>query len=115
METSTKEISQQFSSGNFPFCYAYFSDDITWTIVGNNAVIGKKQVISFCNKMMEEMASSTLNNTNIIAAENNIAIEGYCNYTDADNKACKVTYCDVYKFLNDKIISITSYCIDKKL
>jgi limonene-1,2-epoxide hydrolase len=115
MEASTKEISQQFSSGNFPFCYAYFADDIIWTIVGNKAVIGKEQVVAFCDKMMEEIASSTLNNTNIIAAENNIAIEGYCDYTDADNKACQIIYCDVYKFADDKISSITSYCIDKRL
>ncbi len=115
MEITSKEISQQFSQGNFPFCYNHFADGITWNIVGDKIVTGKEQVIAFCDKMMGEIASSTLINSNVIATDNNIAIEGYCNYTDADNKACQVTYCDVYKFQDDKLSSITSYCINRKL
>ncbi len=115
MKISKQGISEQFSKGNFPFCYEYFSDAVQWNIIGSDIMNDKQVVIAYCDKMMIEMNSSTLNNTNIIAVKDNVVIEGYCNYTDADNKSCKVSYCDIYHFNNDQLANITSYCIDKKL
>ncbi len=83
--------------------------------MGDKMVTDKQQVIAFCDKMMVEMASSVLNNTNIIGESDKIAIEGFCDYTDGDNQPYKVSYCDVYRFENNKISSITSYCINKKV
>ena len=111
MKPTIKEISEQFSKGNFPFCYDHFADDIEWKIIGAKTSKGKEDTVAYCEKMMIEMATSTLNNTNIIAEHNHIVIEGYCNFTDADNNPGEVAYCDVFHFENQKIMKITSYCI----
>ncbi len=115
MRVTNKETSQQFSEGNFPFCYEYFANDIEWKVVGNEITKGKENVISHCNKMMIEMATSMFKNTNIIAEKDNIVIEGICNYTYTGHNSGEVAYCDIFSFENDKIISITSYCIEKKI
>ena len=115
MKATNKEISQQFSEGNFPFCYEYFAADIEWEVIGNEITKSKKNVILQCDKMMKEITPSALKNTNIIAGNENVVIEGICNYTDADNKPAELAYCDVFRFENDKIASITSYCIEKKI
>lgn len=115
MKTTNKEISQQFSEGNFPFCYEYFADNIEWKLAGNETTKSKENVILSCDKMMKEMIPSALKNTNIIEEKENIAIEGICNYTNADNKAAEMAYCDIFRFDNDKIVSITSYCVEKKI
>ena len=114
MNATNKEICQQFSEGNFPFCYNYFADNVEWDLVGSNTAKGKNNVIEYCDKMMTEMAATTLQNTNIIGESEHIAIEGICSYTDADSNPAEVAYCDVFRFANNKIVSITSYCIEKK-
>ncbi len=112
MATTIKEICTEFSKGNFNAVYEHFSDAIQWHIIGGKTITGKEQVTEFCNKMHEEMSSSQLTNTGIIVEGNRVAIEGYCNYTNAENKPAQVQYCDVYHFEQDKIKTITSYCID---
>ena len=111
MKENNKEVSHEFSKGNFPFCYEYFADNIEWKIVGNKTLKGKENVVVYCNEMMAETAACTFNNTNVITENNSIVIEGNCQFTDADNKPGEVTYCDVFLFENDKVSNITSYCI----
>ena len=115
MKATFKEICEQFSEGNFPFCYEYFSPDIEWKIAGGESTKTREHVIAYCDKMMKEMTASTLKNTNIVAQNEDVAIEGICYYTNSDNRARKLMYCDVFHFKNDRIASITSYCIESKV
>ena len=115
MQPTYKEIAEQFSKGNFSFCYSHFGDEVEWKIIGSDSVKGKNEVIAQCEKMTTEIGSSTLNNLNTISENELIAIEGNCHYIGPDEKAGEVRYCDVYRFENSKIASITSYCIDTKV
>jgi ketosteroid isomerase-like protein len=111
MTTIIKKISEEFSEGNFSAAFGHFDDNIQWEIVGDKIVKGKEDVIEFCNKMTAEMASSQLDNTNIVTENDRVAIEGNCKYVNAEHKPAQVRYCDVYTFENEKIKGITSYCI----
>jgi ketosteroid isomerase-like protein len=114
MET-TKKLSEEFSKGNFEFCYNYFTDDIQWNIVGGSIIKSKDAVIAYCNKMIVEMAGSKLNNTNYIGGDDSlIAVQGYCDYVKENNGPGRVEYCDVYRFNGEKLQEITSYCIEIK-
>ena len=112
MTTTITEIAAEFSKGNFEAACPHFDENVCWEIVGDKAVKGKSDVADFCGKMTTEIAGSQLVNTNIIVAGNNVAIEGNCHYTNADNKQAQVQYCDIYCFENGKIRTITSYCIN---
>lgn len=61
--------------------------------------------------MLIEIASSELVNDSIIETPDQIVIEGKCRYFDAEGKEAFVHYCDIYRFENDIIKTITSYCI----
>jgi len=111
METANRFISEKFSSGDFAAVYPYFSDAIEWNIVGNQVVKGKTEVVDFCNKMRIEMAGSELVNERIIETSDQIVIEGKCRYFNIEGKESFVHYCDIYLFENDKIKTISSYCI----
>ncbi|MDQ6813042.1 MAG: hypothetical protein M3040_04835 [Bacteroidota bacterium] len=50
MAPTNKEISEQFSAGNFSFCYPYFADEVEWKIVGNKSVKDRENVILNANK-----------------------------------------------------------------
>lgn len=114
MTTVTKQISKEFSKGNFPFTYNYMAEDVQWNVVGASVIKGKEAVIAHCNKMLGDMDGSVLTNTKHIVGEDSIATEGYCDYSN-DGKPGRVEYCDVYKFDGEKLQGITSYCIEIKL
>ena len=109
--TEIQNICAEFSKGNFPAAYDHFAADIQWKIVGDKIVRGKELMAAFCDKMLQEMEGSILSNTNVIIQDNHIAIEGNCNYTNENNEPAQVEYCDVYLCDQEKIKSITSYCI----
>lgn len=113
MKKINQKVSEEFSKGNFEFAFPHFADDIKWNVVGASAIKGKDEVIAHCKKMQVEMAGSTLTNTKHTIGEDSIATEGYCNYEN-DGKPGRVEYCDVYRFAEDKLQQITSYCIEIK-
>ncbi|MEJ7681863.1 MAG: nuclear transport factor 2 family protein [Segetibacter sp.] len=111
---TTNKLSEEFSKGNFEFCYNHFTDDIQWNIVGADIIKGKDAVIAYCDKMLTEMDGSKLNNTNYIGDNGFIAVQGYCNYIKENSEPGKLEYCDVYRFDGEKLQEITSYCIELK-
>lgn len=111
METTNYSLSQKFSGGDFPAVYPWFTEDIEWQLIGSRIVKGKADVIEFCNNMLVEMEGAELTNDDVIEAAGRIVIEGKCRYRDADGKEAVVNYCDLYRFEQNKIKTITSYCI----
>ena len=109
---SLKEVSDAFSKGEFTSVYEYFDDHIKWNIVGSPPIISKVSVTAHCNKMLSEIASSTMNNTNYIVSDNTVVVQGYCSYTNQDNTPGRVEYCDIFRFNNTKLQEITSYIIE---
>ena len=61
--------------------------------------------------MMTEMDASSLYNINVIAENNYVAIEGNCNFTNEEGEAESVEYCDIFRFEEEKIKTITSYLV----
>lgn len=113
MQPTNKQICREFSSGNFKFSYDYLSDDIQWNIVGDKILSGKDNVIEFCNKTAEYISGviTKFNIINLIEEDNCIAIDGTAEFINKENVTTNVSSCDLYNFKNNKIQSITSYCI----
>ncbi len=111
MTIENKKISEEFSKGNFPATYNHFADDIEWRIIGDKMISGRENSIAFCTKMMSEIGSSTLNNINVIAENDYVVIEGNCHFINEEGKAAVVEYCDVFRFEEGKIKTITSYLV----
>jgi len=57
------------------------------------------------------MDGAELINTNTIEDTNNIAIQGECNFLNANNQREKLKYVDIYHYKGEKITTITSYGI----
>lgn len=108
-----RQLSEEFSKGNFEVAFPHFAEHIQWNIVGASSIKGKEAVITHCKIMGKEMAGSVLTNTKHIVGEDSAATEGYCQYSN-DGKPGRVEYCDVYKFTGGKLQEITSYCIEIK-
>ena len=114
MNTINQDISEAFSKGNFEFAFPHFAGDIEWHVVGASVIKGKEAVISYCEKMAEEMTGSVLTTTKHIIGEHAIATEGYCDYIN-EGKPGRVEFCDIYSFEGEKLKEITSYVVEVKL
>lgn len=117
MQSLQKQISLEFSGGNFEFAYPYLADDVFFNIVGNELVTGKKALIDFCNKTAQYFTQVTtkFNLDNVIADDNCVAINGTAEfYVAKDDRTNYISSCDVYKFKDGMLKEITSYCISTK-
>jgi ketosteroid isomerase-like protein len=112
MQPTKQEISNEFSRANFSFCYEHFTNNVEWKIIGDRTLKGKEDVIAFCEQMSSEIIGSTFNNFNAVTENDYIVIEGKCEYTSGDKQPGHVSYCDIFRFDDKKISSITSYCIE---
>lgn len=113
MKATIKQISTEFSNGNFKFCYAYLANNIVWNIVGDKIVKGKEGVIEFCNKTAQYFSevATTFNMHTIIVDGDCVAIDGTAEFINQEGKATHISSCDVYRFTNGQLLNITSYCI----
>ena len=110
-----REISETFSKGKFNETYAFFANDVCWNIIGDKKIIGKENVVEYCNKMQLEIGKTVLNNLQIIEDKNCVAINGFCEYVNETKLPGKVEYCDVYTFEELQLKEINSYRIDVKI
>lgn len=111
---SNKQICEEFSMGNFEFSFMFLSEDIKWNIVGDKYLNGKDSVIDFCNKTAEyfNRCKAEFSTKNIIIDQDFVVIEGTAVFTDREKKSTHISSCDIYRFNDDMLVEITSYCIE---
>lgn len=110
-------IAEAFSNGEFQIVIPYLDKSIIWTVVGENQYIGKQAVIDNCLLVENYFNSVTTNfeTLNIIADNNKIVINGTAEFMRNNNQISLVSACDIYEFNSEnKIVGITSYCIQHK-
>lgn len=117
MKLTLSQIAASFSGGDFEKAYPYFSDNITWDIVGENSFTGKKAVIENCEQVAAYFKSvaTRFTTAHIIADNNRVAINGTAEFLRDGTRVAFVWACDVYEFNEQQELEkITSYCIQEK-
>lgn len=112
------EIAIAFSNGDFHKCFNFITDETIWNTPGAQHLLGKESIIAFCNKTSAYFNSLTTNfkQLNVIENDRCVAINGTAEFIRGEQLVSFVSSCDVYEFTpENKIISITSYCITKNL
>lgn len=111
------EIAKAFSNGQFEKLYPYFSDKISWDVVGENSFAGKEAVVQNCEQTAAYFKSVTTNfrTENIVVGDKCVAIDGTAEFLREGKRIAFVQACDVYNF-NERheLEKITSYCIQDK-
>ncbi len=102
------KISEEFANGNLEFAGAYLADDIKWTILGDNPIAGKEQVLEV-SKMSQLQSFPAITIKNVIAQENYVVIESSGRATTKSGKPYNQSYCDIFRFENEQLQEITTY------
>jgi ketosteroid isomerase-like protein len=103
-----KEISEEFAKGNMEFVEPYLSDDIKWNIIGENSIIGKEQVLEV-SKMLQLESFPVITIKNIVAEGNYVVVESTGVAKTKEGKPYNQTYCEIFRFINNKVQEITTY------
>jgi hypothetical protein len=90
------------------------ADEIKWSIVGMEELVGRDAVISRCAAAAKflETVSPTITKLEINRAETFVAVEGAAQFQDQENQNSSVTSCDVFHFSDGQFVEITSYVIE---
>jgi len=110
-------IAQAFSNGDFEKTYPFIAENAVWTVIAENAFMGKQAIIDHCEQVASYFKSVTTDfkTLNIIADGNKVAISGTAEFLRDGTSLNFVSACDIYEFdANNQILNITSYCIEEK-
>lgn len=108
-----EELNKAFARNDTDFIAEKVTDDIKWSIIGDQTIEGKEAFVQALNNMAaEEPMELTIHH--IITHGKEASVDGIMKQP-SDNKA--YAFCDVYKFSgfkNPKITEMTSYVIEVK-
>lgn len=102
------KVSVEFTKGNLEFAGAYLADNIKWNILGENSITGKEQVLEV-SKMLQLESFPVITIKNVVAEGDYVVIESTGRAKTKSGKPYNQTYCDVFKFQDEKLQGITTY------
>jgi hypothetical protein len=103
MGLTIDQIAEAFCSHHFAETYPYMADEIKWTMIGRQELIGREAVIAHCIQGLKflETVSTTYPKLKIYRADPFVIVEGAARFQDKDNQILTVASCDVFSFQMD--------------
>lgn len=113
MSAKNKEIvgkvDAAFSKGDIEGFLSFCADELEWTMVGEKVVKGKDPIRKWLASMNAEPPKFTVNK--VIAEGDYVMAHGDMTMKDKDGKVTPFSYCDIYRFRNDKIVELRSFVV----
>lgn len=114
-DLTTEKIARAFSSHRFELALPHLADDIIWTLVGGETLIGRKKVKKAIEKTAADLSAVTteFQRFRTVVGEESVVVDSLARYTDAGGYVSIVASCDVYDFDGDgRITEIVSYTVE---
>ncbi|KZE94837.1 hypothetical protein AVP42_00764 [Agromyces sp. NDB4Y10] len=114
-EESTEKIARAFSSHRFDVALPRLADDVIWTVVGSDPIVGRKKVKKAVERTAAQLAEVTteFQRFRSVVGEDSVVVDSLARYTDAAGDVSIVASCDLYDFDGDGCITeIVSYTIE---
>ena len=94
------------AKGDIEEFLSYLTDDVTWTIIGDENLIGKEAIRQF----MLPCTDTPKFTVEKIIAEGEVAMgHGNMEMKGKDGITQPYAYCDIYHFNNDKVSKMTTF------
>ncbi len=85
------------------------AEDVEWTMVGDKTVKGKDAIRKWMASMNMEPPKFTVDN--LIAEGEFVTAHGNMTMKDKDGKTVPHSYCDIYRFRDEKIVELSAFII----
>lgn len=104
-----EDVNASFAENNLERFLAQCVDDVKWTMVGEMTTNGKDDIRRQMAKMDSEPPKIT---TDKIIVEGEFATaHGDMTMKDKDGKTVSYSFCDIYRFRDDKIAEIKAFVV----
>jgi uncharacterized protein len=114
MAANRKDVVQRINDGfrqnDLEKVLSFCTDDFTWTMVGDTTVKGKDPIRKWMASMNPEPPQFSIDHT--VAEGDFVITRG--DMTMQDKKAghaIPYTFCDIYRFVGDKVAELTAFVI----
>ena len=102
-----EKINAACANGDTEAFLSFFSDDVTWEIVGDENLVGKEAIRQFMAPMPTDLPKLTVD---MIIAEGDIAIcHGHTHMKGDDGLSHPHAFCDIYQFNNNNVSRMTTF------
>lgn len=106
LEKGNAAIAEGNNEGFLIFC----TDDTEWTFVGDKTLKGKQAIREYMAMTYLEPAKFTV--SNLIAEGDFVTAIGEITIKDKKGKATHYSYCDVWRFRDNKIVELRAFVIE---
>lgn len=109
-----EEIAQAFSSHRFEVALPYLADDIVWSLVGDEPVLGRDAVEKLCRKSAVELSEVTteFQRFRTVVGDDSVVVDSLARYTGDGGDVSVVASCDIYDFVDGRVTELVSYTIE---
>ncbi|WP_125721828.1 nuclear transport factor 2 family protein [Flavobacterium ustbae] len=106
-----QKANAEVTAGNNDGFLIYCTEDVTWTFVGDQILIGKEAV----RKYMEDTYTTppTFDVEETIADGDFVTVVGKISLKDNDGKTTHYEYCDVWKFRDGMMADLKAFVIEQ--
>ena len=114
-DLTSEKIARAFSSHRFELALPHLADDVIWTLVGGETLIGRKKVKKAIEKTAADLSAVTteFQRFRTVVGEESVVVDSLARYTDAGGDVSIVASCDLYDFDADgRITEIVSYTVE---
>ena len=113
-DLTTEKIARAFSSHRFELALPHLADDVIWTVVGADPLVGLKQVKKAIERTGKYLADVTteFQRFRTVVGEESVVVDSLARYTDAGGDVSIVASCDIYDFADGRVTEIVSYTVE---
>lgn len=120
MSSKNKEIIEKvnaaFAEGKIEGFLSFCAEDFKWEMVGDQSFTGKEAVREFMKSMENKGMEPPGFTVDVLIAENDTVVAcGDLTMKEKDGEEIPYSYCDVYQFRNDEIVSLKSFVVKHKI
>lgn len=111
-KATVDRINAAFQDNSVEGFLACCADDVEWTIVGEKAVKGKDAIRAWMGPGAKEPPRFSV--ARVIGEGDFVAAYGDMTMNENGQQDVPYSYCDVYRFENDKVVELRSYVVKLK-
>lgn len=114
MELTNEDVARAISSHHFEAAIPRLSDDIVWTLVGEQPLVGKDAVVTLLEATEAELrgTDTEFERFRSVAAGDIVVVDSVAHYVDSTGDRSEVASCDIYDFVDGQVTEIRSYNIE---
>lgn len=106
-----KKVDASFEQNKMEDFLSLCAEDIEWKMVGDATKKGKDSIREWMSSMGEGMEPPKITARQSIVEGETVAAYGEMSMKNEKGEEGNYEYCDIYRFENDKIISLASYVV----